>query len=349
MGRGTRYAGTMKYAILRVQKLKSAVAVHRSMKHSFRAQDTPNADPGRTPNNTHIGAGSVAEGMAAFRAALPDKVRSNAVQCVEFLVAASPEAMQGKTRAQQDAYLLDALGWIRERHGAENVICAGIHRDEKTPHMYAYVVPKDPDTGRLNCRRFLGGAEALREMQTDFARQIGRPHGLERGIQGSKATHQRVKRYYGMLHESVPGGVRINPEMIEPQTLQKAGFFDKLRGRGDLIEGPEMIADRINETLMEQVRPIIDGALVAHQTARQLKQEQASNRALRGRLEPYEELMGPLSKPMQEQAKEIIAAVGQKLREDQRQAEAAAKAIKIQKRQLRTLSGKPVRGRDMGR
>ena len=32
------------FALLRVQKLKSAVAVHRSMKHSFRAQDTPNAD-----------------------------------------------------------------------------------------------------------------------------------------------------------------------------------------------------------------------------------------------------------------------------------------------------------------
>ena len=36
--------GMAHFAILRVQKLKSAVAVHRSMKHSFRAQDTPNAD-----------------------------------------------------------------------------------------------------------------------------------------------------------------------------------------------------------------------------------------------------------------------------------------------------------------
>ena len=35
--------GMAHFAILRC-KLKSAVAVHRSMKHSFRAQDTPNAD-----------------------------------------------------------------------------------------------------------------------------------------------------------------------------------------------------------------------------------------------------------------------------------------------------------------
>ena len=61
----------MQYAILRVQKLKSSAAVHRSM-NAFRAQDTPNADPALTPDNTHIGAQNVAEGMAAFRARLPE-------------------------------------------------------------------------------------------------------------------------------------------------------------------------------------------------------------------------------------------------------------------------------------
>ena len=72
MGRESRYSRGMQYAILRVQKLKSAVAVHRSMKHAFRAQDTPNADPALTPDNTHIGAQNVTEGMAAFRARLPE-------------------------------------------------------------------------------------------------------------------------------------------------------------------------------------------------------------------------------------------------------------------------------------
>ena len=70
-GARSRYSRDMQYAILRVQKLKSSAAVHRSMKHAFRAQDTPNADPALTPDNTHIGAQNVAEGMAAFRARLP--------------------------------------------------------------------------------------------------------------------------------------------------------------------------------------------------------------------------------------------------------------------------------------
>ena len=123
----------MQYAILRVQKLKSSAAVHRSMKHAFRAQDTPNADPALTPDNTHIGAQNVAEGMAAFRARLPEKFRKDAVQCVEYLMTASPEVMQAKSRDEQDAYFRDSLEWLKKRHGSENVIYAGIHRDEKPP------------------------------------------------------------------------------------------------------------------------------------------------------------------------------------------------------------------------
>lgn len=58
----------------------------------------------------------------------------------------------------------------------------GIHRDETTPHLYAYIVPID-ERGRLNCRAFYGGAGALRLMQTDFAERVGRKHGLERGVE----------------------------------------------------------------------------------------------------------------------------------------------------------------------
>ena len=56
----------MDYAILRIQKLKSAVAVRNSLKHAFREQETPNADSESTPNNTHIGAESSLEAIKKF-------------------------------------------------------------------------------------------------------------------------------------------------------------------------------------------------------------------------------------------------------------------------------------------
>ena len=122
----------MAYAILRIQKLKSPVAVMRSLKHAFREQDTPNADLERTPDNEHFGASSVRDAMSAFRARLPERFRKDAVQCVEYLMTASPEAMKGKSREQQDAYFADSLDWLKARHGAENVFYAGVHRDETT-------------------------------------------------------------------------------------------------------------------------------------------------------------------------------------------------------------------------
>lgn len=216
----------MGYAILRTQKLKHAQAVRRSMAHALRAQDTPNADPARTGDNS-ASVASVDEALTRFneRLAAQAKVRSNAVLAVEYLVTASPEDMRGKTRAQQDAFFADAKKWLDERHGPENVVAWGIHRDETTPHMYAVVVPID-DKGKLNCRHFLGGAKALNEMQTDFAQRVGQQHGLQRGIEGSKARHTSIQAYYARANaafEPMPE-VKTPPAKLRPEP-EKPGLL----------------------------------------------------------------------------------------------------------------------------
>ena len=48
-------------------KLKSIIAVRRSMKHAFREQETPYADPARLSENTHFFAQNVAESMQNFK------------------------------------------------------------------------------------------------------------------------------------------------------------------------------------------------------------------------------------------------------------------------------------------
>ena len=199
----------MRYAILRTQKLKAAAAVWRSLKHSFREQPTPNADPSRAALNAHVGASNAAEAMAKVRARWPEKRRKDAVLAIEYLITASPEAMEGLGPKGRDAYFADALQWLRERHGAANVVYTGLHRDEKTPHLYAYVVPLDEATGRLNARKWLGGPQALRDMQTEFAAKVGQRHGLERGIEGSKAKHERVRRHYDLVNRAAKQGAEL--------------------------------------------------------------------------------------------------------------------------------------------
>ncbi|HDR9166005.1 TPA: plasmid recombination protein [Burkholderia vietnamiensis] len=190
----------MGYAILRTQKLKSGAGVRRSLVHAFRERQTPNADASRTSDNTHVGAASVDQALDAFNARLATqaKVRSNAVLAIEYLVTCSPEDMAAKSREQQDAYFADALDWLKAKHGAENVVYAGIHRDETTPHMYAYVTPID-ERGKLNCRAFLGGSKALSTMQTEFAEQVGQKHQLARGVEKSRARHQTVRQWYSKV------------------------------------------------------------------------------------------------------------------------------------------------------
>lgn len=188
-----------KFEILRMQRLKSFYSIRRSVKHAFRAKETLNADPSKLKENSFFFADDVATAIQNFKKRMPEKIRKNAVYAVEFLVTASPEVMKEKTREAQDSYFADALRYIQDKHGSENVVFAGVHRDETTPHMYAYVVPID-EHGKLNCRHFYGAKNALSELQSDFHAKVGEVHGLDRGIKGSKARHTSIKEYYTRLN-----------------------------------------------------------------------------------------------------------------------------------------------------
>nr|WP_314899335.1 hypothetical protein [uncultured Deefgea sp.] len=39
-------------------------------------------------------------------------------------------------------------------------------------------------------------------MQADFSRDVGQKHGLERGVEGSKATHKTIKNFYTNIKQT---------------------------------------------------------------------------------------------------------------------------------------------------
>ena len=296
----------MGYAILRTQKLKSMQSVRRSLKHSFREQDTPNADPTRTQENTHIGATSAKDAIEKINARLPEKIRKNGVLAIEYLVTASPENMHAKSRKEQNAYFTDAKKWLEEKHGAENVVYAGIHRDETTPHMYAYVVPIDSQ-GKLNCRAFLGGAKALSEMQTDFADRVGKKHKLERGIEGSRAKHTKVREFYGAIEHAPHKHAHFNPDQVQPKMLEKGIFIND-------YESPEGTAERLSNLVKKHYDPAIQEASVSRiERAKRKQAEETSKRKdielkkAQERLGGFDEAFKGLSKQQMEELKTIAA------------------------------------------
>lgn len=216
------------YAILRVEKLRRMGNVGGSGQHTFREVDTPNADPARADFNTVLKGPDTASGIVQAvrqRAALATHKAKDAVPCLEYLCAFSP----GAPVRDVPQYFRDALAWLEAQHGEANVVGAVVHDDETTPHMCAYVVPlvhrpagtrlrnvaggRDAEGNRrrkiieqrveestwLSAAAYVGSRRKLAAMQTSYAQEVARKHGLKRGIPGSRARHIKVKTFYALL------------------------------------------------------------------------------------------------------------------------------------------------------
>lgn len=217
------------YAIMRVKKLKTTGNIGGSGQHALRERETPNADPRRFADNLTLRGPTSARGIinaVKTRLEVPTHRHNDAVICLEYLFAFSPEA---KLRKDPSGYFRDSVAWLDQLHGPENVVSAVVHHDETSPHLCAYVVPihhrggterkrnvadgRNPDgTQRrkvitqvvgeevwLSAAAYVGSKKKLSDMQTDFARRVGRPHGLVRGVERSRATHTTIKQFYALM------------------------------------------------------------------------------------------------------------------------------------------------------
>ncbi|MGP0767364.1 plasmid recombination enzyme, partial [Escherichia coli] len=69
------------------------------------------------------------------------------------------------------------------------------------------------------------GREKGREEQSTCVEEE-KKLGRERGIEGSRATHQTVQHYYESINRGTRSQVSISPEALEPRVLRK-GIFTK--------------------------------------------------------------------------------------------------------------------------
>lgn len=250
------------FCILRAEKLKTIQNVAASLDHHLRTRDTPNADLDRIENNyyhpnkyesqtdnKHIENNDPAKreamkrkALVNFKSKLPDKVRKNAVLAVELLMTLSPEAAQ-QPNFNANEFCDCASNWAHQKFGNENVYFIAYHLDEKTPHVSIQLVPKD-DKGKLNCRYYLGGRKKLRELQDSFAEEMGKYFGLERGVKGSKAKHQKVKRFYNAINRQQETEkdivTQLHEDVPEMTLFERAFAPDKYRAR---------VEEKVNQTL----------------------------------------------------------------------------------------------------
>lgn len=288
--------GMAAYAIMRCKKLASKGSVASSLKHCFRDRDTPNADADRTPDNIHLGASSTDEAMGKLREMLPAKHRKDAVLAVEYLMTASPEWWKQASHAKQQDFFKQSYDWLAKKYGSDRIIVATIHQDETSPHLSAFVVPLTKD-GRLSAKEFIGGRSQMSSDQSTYADAV-RHLGLDRGLKGSKATHQTIRSYYAALREGDKNVPQISAEDLRPNVVKK-GFLSSV------TETPEAVAERLNAKLMQSLAPIAESAAMARSVASRSKELQAQALEQQQQLGKFKQMFANLSKKQVQEVLEL--------------------------------------------
>jgi hypothetical protein len=239
------------YAIMRTDKHHTMGEIAALGKHNERTRDTPNADPERRGENVRlVGSGDwVADAQARLNEATNPRFRPDAIRGVEVFMGVSPEFTDTATEADWRAWVERSMGWLTDTfRDPRNVVAAVWHRDELTPHIQALVVPLREDNGRLSYEHYLGGSKyRLSELQTAYAEAV-RDLGLERGVQGSQATHQDVQRWYAKVTEPTPA-----PEIVKRDI--------EIERPSRLTLDPERWAMEQREKVVERIAPALDAAL----------------------------------------------------------------------------------------
>lgn len=87
-----------------------------------------------------------------------------------------------------EPFFRDATQFFQRHFGKENVVNGNVHHDELgAAHMHLGLVPVTKE-GRLSAKT-LFTPDTLRQLQTDFANEVGAKYDLERGREGSTAKH----------------------------------------------------------------------------------------------------------------------------------------------------------------
>ena len=251
----------MPYAILRHQKLTSHGAIAAAFQHNARLKTEPNVDPSLTDENVVFDrAGQKVDPQHGwlngqirqrFKDAGIEKIRDKTVLAVELMMTTSPEWWDRHPRGSDEwrdqlrSWARANVKYVKERFGAENVMCSALHLDEATPHLHVIVTPIAMKVDRrtkakqpkptLCAKDYLGGAgrHGLSRIVQEYGERM-RPFGLEPG-QSADKREKAVKRTTLKEHQVIMQSLRV----VQAETLVELGDKHK-----ELVEREKASAAR---------------------------------------------------------------------------------------------------------
>ena len=215
----------MGYVSFHLEKAKGNDA--QMSAHIERTIDPANADKSRTHLNRELiefseGVKNRAEAIQhrIENAGITRKITADQVRVVRGILSGTHEDIkQIESDGKLDEWCADNLDWLKKTFGAENLVSAVLHMDEKTPHIHATIIPivtgerrkakqEQLKTGRkyktkpINAPRLCAddvtARDKLKHYQDTYAEAMGK-YGLQRGKEGSEAKHITTQQYYREL------------------------------------------------------------------------------------------------------------------------------------------------------
>lgn len=337
--------------VIRVAKLTTYGNIAASGEHTWRQRDTPNADSERTPLNEDWrdvhDSKALCEAVKQRVMTATDMSRNHRpVLCLEYLITANAKAFQengGHIDAR--AYFQDTLAFLEEKHGKDNIVAVNIQNDEEAPHIVVYAVPlveeaaktrkrsvivgTNPDgtkrretrefaqeaTRRLSAAHFVDGPAKLSKLQTEFTERVGQRHGLERGIEGSRAKRTTTKEYYAGVNAAfaplpevkTPAPAPLRPEPVKPGLLAGSAAREAYRVDHEKWERERAAAERQRRQRNEEVKAR-NGAAIA--TARRHEAQASKAAALEKQVRELKQSNGYLSRKVGQLEAELATVKG---------------------------------------
>lgn len=122
------------------------------------------------------------------------KKRKDAVIAIQVVLSFS-HGSEEELGFTVEAWEEEALNWLKDYFGEENVLSAMVHLDEQTPHMHAIITPITQDL-RLCARDFTGGAKKLIALDNSYGKAMKEAFGLELPLQNRKKPTWKTMDYF---------------------------------------------------------------------------------------------------------------------------------------------------------
>ncbi len=243
----------MSYGIIRIEKYQKT-AIKGIEIHDTRAKESitnPDIDTSKKNlNESLLECSSLSKKITEriSQLELRKAVRKDAVVMCQVLITSDKDFFDNITKEQEKEFFKNSLEFVEKKYGKENILSATIHRDEKTPHLHVNFVPIIDD--RLSAKNLIT-RQHLRNLHTDFHKEVGENFGLQRGENREekrrhldteefkiKTRKENLEREYKNLKFN-----KVCASEFEPQTL-KSKFLGLKEEKEDLNQVAKRIYDK---------------------------------------------------------------------------------------------------------